>query len=49
MVYVNGKKKKFGTKNLKSRKRKKKTFVDGLAGGVISGPPQKFNFASFVL
>jgi hypothetical protein len=42
------KKKKFGTKNLKSRKRKK-TFVDGLAGGVISGPPQKFNFASFVL
>jgi hypothetical protein len=41
------KKKKFGTK--KSRKRKKKSFVDGLAGGVISGPPQKFNFASFVL
>jgi hypothetical protein len=47
MVYVNGKKK-IRDKKLKSRKRKK-TFVDGLAGGVISGPPQKFNFSSFVL
>jgi hypothetical protein len=49
VVYVNEKKKYSEQKNLKSRKRKKKSFVDGLAGGVISGPPQKFNFASFVL
>lgn len=43
------KKKKIRDKKPEITKKKKKSFVDGLAGGVISGPPQKFNFASFVL